>query len=100
MHIDNMDSSSKKKTMTSEEILDERINKAIDAKKHLVREALKEIESNFRNSMEGHITYHKYLMKEAREHGELAAAIRHQVMIETYESILRNYSLSNSYNNV
>lgn len=84
----------------AENILEDRINKAIDAKRHQVRDALIEIEANFRKSIEGHITYHKYLMEQAKEHGDLAAAIRHQVMIETYEAILRNYSLSGSYDKV
>jgi hypothetical protein len=48
--------------------------------------------------MEGHVEYHRYLVEESREKGDLAMAIHHQVMMETYQSILKNYSMSGSYN--
>jgi intergrase/recombinase len=81
-------------------VFEDRVGKAIDAQKLRVRDALKEIEANYRTSTEAHITYHKHLMEHARAHGDLATAIHHQVMVETYQSILKNYSMSNSYDNV
>lgn len=78
-------------------MLDENVNSLIDARNQQTREALKEIEKTFRSGIESHIAYHKLLMESARERGDLPAAMRCQVMIETYESILKNYSLSKSY---
>ena len=39
-------------------------------------------------------------MEEAKKKGDISSAIHHKVMMETYESILKNYSMSNSYDNV
>jgi hypothetical protein len=89
-----------KLAMSVTEIFDDRTNKAIDSKRYQVRNRLMEIEANIRKSIEGHITYHKYLMQEAKNVGDMAQAMHHQVMMETYESVLKNYSMSNSYNNV
>jgi hypothetical protein len=88
-----------KKNLT-ESVFEDRIGKAIDAQKLGVREALREIEANYRTTTEAHITYHRELMQHAKDHGDIATAIHHQVMMETYQSILKNYSMSNSYNNM
>jgi len=70
---------------------------AIDAKKYQVREVLKEVESNTKTTFQAHIDYHKFLMEEARQKGDLALAIHHKVLMETYEGILKNFSMSNAY---
>jgi hypothetical protein len=80
-----------------ENIFESKVSQAIDAKKYQVRQALKHVEDITRKNYEGQITYHKYLKESALEHGDLAAATHHQVMIETFESILRNFSMSGSY---
>lgn len=77
--------------------VNERIDKAIDSKQHQIREVLKEVERNTRSSYQGHMDYHKFLMEEARKKGDVALAIHHQVLMETYEGILKNFSMSNSY---
>lgn len=82
---------------TINEIFDEKVNSIIDARNQQTKEALKEIEKTFRTGIESHITYHRILMKSAKERGDLPAVMRCQVMIETYESILKSYSLSRSY---
>jgi hypothetical protein len=84
----------------TESELEDRVGKAINAQKARVRETLREIEINYQTSTEAHIEYHRYLMGQAKAKGDLARAIHHQVMMETYQSILKNYSMSNSYNNV
>lgn len=83
-----------------EELFDKKINQAIDAKKHEMRGALKEIEHNTRKNYEAHITYHKLMAEAAREQGDIQGAMRHQVMIETYEAILRSFTMSGSYDKV
>lgn len=93
-----MSLSSKNKTPVS--IMNDRIEQAIDAKKHQMRDVLKEVEKNFQTSIQGHIDYHTFLLAESKKKGDIASAVRHQVLIETYEGILRNYSMSNSYDNV
>jgi hypothetical protein len=87
-------------TKTNNEILDDRIEQAIDAKKHQMREVLKEVEKNTQTSFQGHIDYHKYLMQEAMQKGDIAAAMHHRVLMETYQSLLNNFSMSNSYDHV
>ena len=84
----------------TEEIFDRKVTQAIDAKKHQMREALKEIEGNTRKNYEAHIAYHKYMMEAAKEQGDIQGAVRHQVMTETYEAILRNFTMSGSYDKV
>jgi erythromycin esterase-like protein len=81
----------------AQEIFDRKVTQAIDAKKHQMNEALREIEGNTRKNYEAHVTYHKLMAEAAREHGDFQGAMRHQVMIETYESILRNFTMSGSY---
>jgi len=81
-------------------MLNDRIEEAIDAKNYQIREVLKEVERNTRSSFQAHIDYHKFLMEEAREKGDIALAIRHKVLMETYEGILKNFSMSNSYNTI
>lgn len=39
-------------------------------------------------------------MEEARQKGDLALAIHHKVLMETYEGILKNFTMSNSYDKV
>jgi hypothetical protein len=95
---DKIDGSSQKKTAYA--IMEDQMNKVIDAKRHQIREALKEVEKNTRASYLSHIEYHKYLLEQAKEKGDVATALHHRVMMETYESILKNYSMSNSYDNV
>jgi hypothetical protein len=88
-----------KKPKSIEELFDDRISRAIDAKTHQVNETLKEVEKNFRTSIEGHVTYHKLMMETSRQNGDIPGAIRHQVLLETYEGILKNYTLSSRYDN-
>ncbi|GEM_PF-2507501 len=78
-------------------LMNEQINKAIDAKKYQTREALKEVEKNTRMTFLAHVDYHKFLMEEAKKRADIPSAIHHQVMMETYEAILKNYSMSGSY---
>lgn len=84
----------------AQEIFDRKVTQAIDAKKHQMNEALREIEGNTRKNYEAHITYHKLMAEAAREQSDFQVAMRHQVMIETYESILRNFTMSGSYDKV
>ena len=92
--------SSKNQNSTVDGLLNDRIEEAIDAKKYQIREVLKEVESNTKTSFQAHIDYHKYLMEEARERGDISSAIHHKVLMETYESILKNFSMSNAYDGV
>jgi hypothetical protein len=96
---DNQNASQKKDgdAIAADRLFDDRVERAIDASRYRVREALKIVESTTKISFQGHIDYHKYLMEEARRIGDIATAMRHQVLMETYQSILKNFSLSNSY---
>lgn len=87
-----------RKNNSIEEAFEDRVNKAIDLRQKQTKDILQEIESNFRKSIEGHIEYHRYLVEQSREKGDIALAIHHRVMMETYQSILKNYSMSGSYN--
>lgn len=87
-----------RKNNSVEEAFDDRISKAIDLRKKQTKDVLQEIETNFRKSIEGHVEYHRYLVEQSKEKGDIATAIHHQVMMETYQSILKNYSMSGSYN--
>jgi len=87
-----------RKNNSVEEAFDDRVNKAIDLRQKQTKDILQEIESNFRKSIEGHIEYHRYLVEQSREKGDIALAIHHRVMMETYQSILKNYSMCGSYN--
>lgn len=53
-----------------------------------------------RDNYQAHITYHKFLLQSAKDHGDIAAATHHQVMIETFEGLLKNFSMSGSYDTV
>ena len=86
-----------RKNNSVEEAFDDRISKAIDLRKKQTKDVLQEIEANFRKSIEGHVEYHRYLVQQSKEKGDIATAIHHQVMMETYQSILKNYSMSGSY---
>ena len=81
-------------------LLNDRIEQAIDAKKHQIREVLKEVENTTKASFQAHVDYHKYLMEEAKQKGDIAVAIHHKVLMETYEGILRNFTMSNAYDKV
>jgi hypothetical protein len=85
---------------TIEELFDRKISQAIDAKKDQMRDSLREIEANTRKNYEAHLTYHKLMAETAREQGDIQGGVRHQVMIETYESILRSFTMSGSYDKV
>jgi len=87
------------KPKTTFEQLDEDMERAIDAKRHQTREVLKEVEKTFQTSIQAHIDYHKFLMNAAKERNDILSMNRHLILMETYESILKNYSLSGSYDN-
>jgi hypothetical protein len=91
---------SAKNTRTNNELVNDRIEQAIDAKKHQMRGVLKEVERNTQISFQGHIDYHKYLMQQAMEKGDIASAMHHKILMETYQSILNNFSLSDSYDHI
>lgn len=84
-------------TSSVDALLEDSVNKSIDTQKYRVREALKEVEKNTRISFQAHIDFHKFLMEEAKAKGDIASAVHHQVLMETYQGILKNFSLSNSY---
>jgi hypothetical protein len=85
---------------TVESIFESKVSQAIDAKKYQVKEALKSVEQMTRDNYQAHITYHKFLLQSAKDHGDIAAATHHQVMIETFEGLLKNFSMSGSYDTV
>jgi len=77
--------------------MNDRIEQAIDAKRQQTRDVLKEVERNFQKSIQGHIDFHKFLMEEAKKTNDLSSMIHHRVLMETYESILKNYSVSSTH---
>jgi hypothetical protein len=87
-------------TRTIESIFESKVNQAIDAKKYQVREALKSVEKMTRDNYEAHVTYHKFLLQSAKERGDIATATHHSVMIDTFEMLLKNFSMSGSYDKV
>ena len=75
---------------TMPEILDHENDKKIAL-------VLKEVETNFRKTISGHIEYHRYLENEALKEGHTLRARHHAVRRTVYEQILSNYSLSQIY---
>ena len=94
---ENSSKTDRTKAKILEGLFDDRVNKAIDANRYQVREALKEIERDIRAFYLAHIEYHRCMMEEAKAKGDVAAAIHHQVLMEAYQGILKNFSLSESY---
>src|ERR1044072_2006186 len=72
---------SAKNTRTNNELMNDRIEKAIDAKKHRMRGVLKEVERKTQIPFQGHIDYHKYLMRQAMEKGDVDSAMHHKVLM-------------------
>ena len=62
-----------------------------------IEHVFKEVEANFRRTIEGHVTYHSYLEQEALNAKDSIRANYHSIRREVYQQILDNYSLSNIY---
>ncbi len=75
----------------------EMLNALIESNISTTNEVLKEVEDNFITSTKAHITYHQQLMEIAKDGGDMAQYMHHRVMLETYETILRNYEASRRY---
>lgn len=75
----------------------DQINAIIGTRLAATDEVLREIERNFITSTKGHITYHKKLMELAEKSGDMRSYLHHRVMMETYETLLRNYEASSRY---
>ena len=91
---------SENRCQTTFGLMDENMERAIGAKRQQTRKVLKEVERNFQITIRAHIDYHKFLMKESEERNDLSVMTHHRILMETYEGILNNYSMSNSYDNV
>jgi hypothetical protein len=87
-------------TMNSKAISPETMNAIIDSQVSSTADALREIENNFITSTKAHITYHEHLMKLAEEDVDMNRYMHHRVMMETYQTILRNYEASRRYGSV
>ena len=92
---DNKDSDSEHNSRITNEVMEQ----AIDEKKRQVREALKEAENRTRTSFQSQNEYHRQMMEEARKKDDIAAVLHHRIMMETYDSILKYFSLSDSDDN-
>jgi ribosomal protein S17E len=79
------------------ELYSQETNRLITENKEYTNQVLKEIEKNFRNTIQGHITHHGYLEEEAEKRGDIGAVMYHRTRREVYQQILASYSLSNSY---
>jgi hypothetical protein len=80
--------------------MNENMERAIDAKRQQARKVLKEVERNFQITIQAHIDYHKFLTEESKKRNDISTMAHHRILMKTYEGILNNYSMSNSYNNV
>lgn len=78
----------------------ETMNAMIESSAIATADILREVEDNFITSTKGHITYHEYLMKSAEQNGSTHLYLHHRVMMETYETMLRNYEASRRYGSV
>jgi hypothetical protein len=81
-------------------ISSESMNSMIESKVAATADVLREIEDNFITSAKGHVTYHQHLMKLAEENGDMNSFMHHRVMMETYETMLRNYEASRRYGSI
>lgn len=78
----------------------ESINAMIESKVAATADVLREIEDNFITSAKGHVTYHQHLMELAQESGDMNRFMHHRVMMETYETMLKNYEASRRYGSI
>lgn len=92
-------STNSNKTMLTRKtaISNEAMKAKIDAQGAATAGVLREVEDNFITSTKAHITYHEYLMKATQESGDMNGYMHHRVMMETYETILKNYEASRRY---
>jgi hypothetical protein len=63
-----------------------------------IEEILREAENNFKSSIQGHITYHAFLERDAQSRDDHVTATYHRRRRLVYQQILDNVSLSASYN--
>jgi len=82
------------KQETSFELISAEIDQAIEAKRHQTSEMLDEVEKHFQTLVQSHIDYHKYLMEQAKKKDEMQLVDHHRALMETYEAIIKNYSMS------
>lgn len=70
--------------------LDARVVRAIEENKKQVDTIIRGAEENFRRNIEANLTYHRFMLEAAIDQRQPGKTAHHQIMIDIYESILRN----------
>lgn len=73
--------------------LDVRFARAIEEKKKQVDLIIRDSNESFRRNIEANITYHRFMLEAAIDQRQPRNTAHHQIMLEVYESILRNMHL-------
>ena len=86
--------------MTSEkqelQLAEYRLRNIVQGNRQQMREVLQSAEDAFINNMQANVTHHRYLLDVAIEKRDVKMAAHHQVMADTYQAILNNYTLASN----
>jgi erythromycin esterase-like protein len=74
----------------------DRMNQAIETSQQNVRNVINIVNENYRNFLVANVSYHLHLRELAEQAGDLATTMHHQVMAETYQSLLERTAYSGS----
>lgn len=74
------------------QLIEDSLKIAFEGKRERMREVLQSAEDSFISNMQAHIIHHKYLLESALEQNDIKRIAYHQIMIETFQSILINYT--------
>jgi hypothetical protein len=74
--------------------LDGRFVRVIEEKKKQVDLIIQSSEESFRRNIEANVTYHRFMLEVAVDQRQPRSTAHHQVMLEVYESILRNMRIA------
>jgi hypothetical protein len=70
------------------------MNRVIENSKANTDRIIESLNDNYGRFLQASITHHSYLKEVAEQHGDLAALMHHQVMLETYQSMLDGYRIN------
>lgn len=72
------------------------MNRAIEMSQKNVSNIISGVNKNYCNSLAANVAYHLHMREEAEKASDLASTMHHQVMAETYQSILERTAYSGS----
>lgn len=74
----------------------DKMNRAIEMSQQNVKNVISIVNENYRNFLVANISHHLHMRDLAEQTGDLAATMHHQVMAETYQSLLEKTAYSAS----